>query len=62
MNKNKRLSVNIPINLHLYVQQLSRDDNITLTKWITRAILEKMIREGDVEVVKNSYIDEYHFF
>jgi hypothetical protein len=62
MVENKRLSVNLPVNLHFYVQQVARENNITLTKWLTAAILEKMIREGDVEVMEHEEADEYRFF
>lgn len=62
MVENKRLSVNLPLNLHFYTQQLARESNITLTNWITSAILEKMIRDGDVEVVEQEEVDKLRFF
>lgn len=58
----KRLSINLPVNLHFYTQQVAKENNVTLTKWLTAAILEKMIREGDVEVVEHAEADEYRFF
>lgn len=62
MSKNKRLSVNLPNNLHMYVQQIAKNNNITLSKWMTSAILEKLIRDGEVEVVESSHADEFRFF
>lgn len=43
----KRLSVDLPIELHKEIARLVIDRNCTITKWIIRAIIEKLKREDD---------------
>lgn len=62
MLQQKRLSVNLPLNLHFYTQQVARENNVTLTNWLTSAILEKMIRDGNVEVVEHEEADKLRFY
>lgn len=52
MNKITRISFKIPVNLHFLVQRIARENTTTLTKFMINAILEKLIRDGEVKVVE----------
>lgn len=41
----KRLSVDLPLELHKKVEQLASTRNITITKYVIRAILKKVREE-----------------
>jgi hypothetical protein len=46
----KRLSMNIPAVVHAILIEICRKRNISITRWVTRAIVEKFIRDGEVSV------------
>lgn len=44
-SQNKRLSIDIPLELHKEIKKRALFVNITLRKWVIRAIIEKMKQE-----------------
>jgi hypothetical protein len=52
MNKNTRISIKVPVNLHFMAQRIAKENSITLTRWMISAMLEKMMRDGEVKVVE----------
>lgn len=58
----KRLAVDLPVVLHNLIAQVSAERNFTITDWLKSAVLEKLIREGDIEVVEESPLLDEHFF
>lgn len=48
----KRLSVDLDLWLHDLLAQVAKKRNVKITKWIVRAIIEKMIREKDITQVR----------
>jgi len=49
----KRLSVDIPKEVHKQLWKLARRRNITLTRYVTRALLRYMLDEQKYERVQN---------
>jgi len=49
MIEKKRLSVDIPQVFHDWIVEASSKRNITITKWILRAIVEKLIKDRDIK-------------
>lgn len=45
----KRLNMLMPAELFCIVKKTTVDCNCTMTKWILQAIVEKLVREGDLE-------------
>ena len=45
----KRLNVLMPADLFRALKKVAVDNNCTMTKLVLRAIVEKMVREGDLE-------------
>lgn len=44
----KRLSVNIPLPIHEHITTVCIKRNITISRWVLRALVEKLIRDRDI--------------
>jgi len=45
----KRLAVDLPIEIHMELMKMAEKYNITLTKYLLRLIVEKLIQEKKYE-------------
>lgn len=45
-----RITFKLPVNIHLLVQSVAQENHTTLTKWMISALLEKLIRDGEVKI------------
>ena len=50
MDMYKRLSMQIPAVLRAVLLDVCRKRNISITRWVIRAIVEKFIRDGEVSI------------
>lgn len=50
LSKLKRLSVNIPLDIHQKIRIITAQRNITITTWIMRAVIEKLIRDAKLDL------------
>jgi hypothetical protein len=46
----KRLSVDVPIKIHQQIKALSIRRNITITRWVLRAIYDKIVKEKKYDI------------
>jgi len=44
-NKTKRLSITLPLTVHDNIRRRADIRHITITRWVLRCIIEKIIRE-----------------
>jgi hypothetical protein len=45
----RRLSIDIPMGIHNLLRTVCRRRALNITTWVIRAILEKLIRDGDMD-------------
>jgi hypothetical protein len=62
LKSKKRLAVDLPVSLHECIAHSSKEKGLTITSWMNMAILEKLIRDGDVEVVNQSPLEDHEYF
>jgi hypothetical protein len=48
--KLKRLAMNIPADIHASIKIACAKRHITITKWVMRAIIEKLIHERKLDL------------
>lgn len=46
-NKTTRLSIDMKLAMHMQIKKNAADKNITMKKWVLRAITEKLIKESE---------------